>query len=239
MKANDEITLYQFNGFDMEQYVTLYRDSVCEKEVTEYKPFIPMADFRYEHGEIDEQEWQKQKAKEAEMSKGEIVHQKAKLGVFKATDKIVDKCVYLQDALIRRATSRKGSMTFSLSSKILKSVVGHEYKRMIEVLIQMGYIKLGSDYATDAVTKYYYYSYGKYSTLYTLINEDFITITTTNRAIIEYKERTKNEYEKMKQLAVDEVTSRYGQSFTENYITSLRKIHIEDEESFNSFCECK
>ena len=236
MKTNG-ITLYQFRDFDIEKYISLYRESISEKDITEYQPFIPMADFRYEHGQIDEQEWQKQKAKEAEMSKGEIVHQKAKLGVLKATDKIVDKCAYLQDAIIRRATSRKGTMTFSLSSKILKSVVGHEYKRMLEVFIQMGYITLGSDYATDAVTKYYYYSYGKYSTLYTLTNEDFITITSTNRAIIEYKEKTKQEYEKMKQLAVDEVTSRYGQSFTENYITSLRKIHIEDEESFNSFCE--
>lgn len=227
MKTNGEITLYQFKGFDMEQYVALYRDSVCEKDVTVYQPYIPMADYRYEHNLIDEQEWQIQKAQEAEMAKGQIVHREAKRGVYKSFDRIVEKCIYLQDAIIRRNNANESNY-FSLNSTILQSVLGHDYKRMLQVLFDMHCIRVGKDYCE-----------GKHSKNFALCVTDFEKITSTNRTIKDYKEKTKAEFDKMKALTLKEVSSRYGDSFTDNYLKSLRKVHIKDEVGFNDYISNK
>ena len=227
MKANDEITLYQFKGFDMEQYVALYRDSVCEKDITEYQAFVPMADYRYEHHLIDEEEWQIQKAQEEELAKGEIVHREAKRGVYKSFDRIVEKCVYLQDAIIRRHNAKESNY-FSLNATILKSVLGNDYRRMLTVLFDMKYIRVGKDYCE-----------GKHSRYFALCCTDFEKVTSKNKTIISYKEKAKVEFDKMKAITLKEVSSRYGDTFTENYLKSLRKIHLKDEEGFNQYISSK
>lgn len=104
---NTSIDLYQIDGFDMQRYIDLYRENTNEKDVKEYKPFIPMAEFRYRSNEIGKEEYLKLKAQEELMLRPELKHYDKKRGVLKSTDKIEAKCKYLQDALIRRAYSKK------------------------------------------------------------------------------------------------------------------------------------
>lgn len=232
---NKGILLYQIIGFDMEQYVRLYRDNVREKDIVEYEAFVPMADFLHNTGKIDDETWRKRKAEEQAMMEGTPIHKKTQRGVFKSTEKIIEKCQYLQDAIIRMATSKKDTMTFSLSSAILKAVIGHEYKRMIEVFINMGILELGSDFGNDEVNRYEYYKKGEYSTLYTLLREDFETVRSLNSNIRKYKEKTKQEYEKIRALATTEAANRYGQNFADQYNASLRKIKIADEHGLDKY----
>lgn len=232
---NKGILLYQIAGFDMEEYLCLYRNNVREKDIVEYEAFVPLADFLYTTGKIDEETWKKRKAEEQSMAEGTTTHKKTQRGVFKSTERIIEKCQYLQDAIIRMATSKKDTMTFSLSSSLLKSVIGHEYKRMIEVLIEMGILAIGSDFGNDEVSKYEYYKKGEYSTLYTLLRDDFETVRSLNSNIRKYKDKTRVEYEKIRTLASDETARRYGQAFAEQYNVSLRKIKIADEEGLNKY----
>lgn len=227
-KLNNTIDLYQIAGFDMERYVELYRNNIGEKDVIQPEMFIPMADFNFRNGLISQEEYAITKAEELYREKGQTAHIEQKRGVIKSRDKIVAKCQYFQDAIIRRACSKKGTMSFSLSSAILKSVIGHEYKRVIEVFIEMEYLRLGSDFLTDEVKKDRYYTPGTHSTMYTLVCDKIVITTCTNPTVIKYKAKTKAEYEKMKSMASAEVDARYGKSFREHYIISLKKIYIED-----------
>ena len=228
-KFTNAIDLYQITGFDMGHYVDLYRDNISEKNVNQSEMFIPMADFNFKSGKISQEQYSIAKAEELRREKGQTVHIEQKRGVFKDETKIIAKCMYFQDAIIRRAYSKKDTMSFSLSAAILKSVLGHEYKRILEIFIEMGYLKLGSDFKTDEVKKDRYYTIGEHSTMYTLCCSQIIRISCNNPAIIKYKYKAKTEYEKMKDMASAEVDARYGKSFREHYIVSLRKIKIEDE----------
>lgn len=232
---NTSIDLYQIDGFDMQRYIDLYRENTNEKDVKEYKPFIPMAEFRYRSNEIGKEEYLKLKAQEELMLRPELKHYDKKRGVLKSTDKIEAKCKYLQDALIRRAYSKKDTMSFSLSASILKAVVGHEYKQMLETFTEMGYLKRGSDFKTDAVKKEQMFSIGEHSTMFTLVCDKVIKVPCNNASIIKYKVKTKEEYEKMRDLALKEVDAKYGKTFREHYITSLKKITIEDEQGLFSY----
>ena len=232
---NKGILLYQIAGFDMEEYLCLYRNNVREKDIVEYEAFVPLADFLYTTGKIDEETWKKRKVEEQSMAEGATTHKKTQRGVFKSTERIIEKCQYLQDAIIRMATSKKDTMTFSLSSSILKSVIGHEYKRMIEVFIEMGILAIGSDFGNDEVSTYTYYKKGEYSTLYTLLRDDFETVRSLNSNIRKYKEKTKQEYEKIRALATTEAANRYGQNFADQYNASLRKIKIADEHGLDKY----
>lgn len=232
---NTSIDLYQIDGFDMQRYIDLYRENTSEKDVKEYKPFIPMSEFRYRCNEIDKEEYLKLKAQEELMLRPELKHYDKKRGVLKSTDKIEAKCKYLQDALIRRAYSKKDTMSFSLSASILKAVVGHDYKQMLETFTEMGYLKRGSDFKTDAVKKEQMFSIGEHSTMFTLVCDKVIKVPCNNASIIKYKLKTKEEYEKMRDLALKEVDAKYGKTFREHYITSLKKITIEDEHGLFSY----
>ena len=232
------IDLYQIDGFDMAKYIELYRGNVGEKDVDETEPFIPMADFNFRCGQLTEDEYKVAKAEEdARMSQRNIVHYEQQRGVFKDADKIADKCMYLQDALIRRANAKKDTMSFSLSSAMLKAVVGHEYKRMLETLMEMGYLKRGSDFKDDAVKKDTMYRIGEHSTLYTLCCDKVVKVSCSRKTIVKYKEKTKEEYEKMRAKAVEEVDTKYGKPFREHYVTSLRKISVEDEDGLFAYID--
>lgn len=236
-KFTNAIDLYQITGFDMERYVELYQDSIGEKDVTKAEMFIPMADFNFRNGLISQDEYAIAKAEELRREKGQTIHIEQKRGVIKSRDKIVAKCQYFQDAIIRRAYSKKGTMSFSLSSSILKTVIGHEYRRIIEVFIEMGYLRLGSDFLTDEVKKDRYYTQGEHSTMYTLVSTKIDKIISTNPTVIKYKAKTKAEYERMTSMAAMEIDSKYGKSFREHYIISLRKIHIEDEKGLFTYID--
>lgn len=234
-KLPKAIDLYQIADFDMLRYVRLYRENIAEKDVTEAEVFTPMADFNFRNGLITQEEYDIAKVDELRRVKGRTVHVEQKRGVIKSTDKIIAKCQYFQDAIIRRAYSKKGTMSFSLSASMLKAVIGHEYKRIIEVFIEMGYLRMGSDFQTDDVKIDRYYTTGEHSTIYTLICDRIVKVFSSNLAVIKYKEKTKDEYEKMKSMAVDEVDAMYGKSFREHYIIALRKIKIEDEKGLFSY----
>lgn len=236
-KFNNSIDLYQIAGFDMEYYIRLYRERISEKDICKREAIIPTADFYLKIGEITQEEYELRKEKEHCIEKGEIVHIEQKRGVYKSDEKIIAKCQYFQDAIIRRAYSKKGTMSFSLSSKLLKTVIGHEYKRVLETFIEMGYLRMGSDFLTDEVKKERYYTIGEHSTMYTLVCNNIVKVTSTSRAVIKYKEKTKEEYEKLKSMADAEVDARYGKSFREHYILSLRKIRIEDEKGLYTYID--
>lgn len=236
MKATS-IKLYQIVGFDMERYIELYRYAIGEKDVVEVEPFVPMADFRLRTGNISQEDYERLKADEEARMVGKTVHCKQKRGVMVSTDKITAKCQYLQDAIIRRAFAQKDTMSFSLSSAILKTVLGHEYKSILETLATMGYLRRGSDMKTDEVRKDKHFSIGDHSTMYTLVCDAVETIECSNVAIIKYKEKTKAEYEKLKEMALEEVDKRYGKTFREHYVKSLRKIGVEDEDGMMAYIE--
>lgn len=225
----NSILLYQIKDFDMNDYIRRYLYQMGERNEAEYEVFVPLADFLYKTGEIDFDTFIARKKEEEKRYKGSIVHIEASRGVKKSIEKITAKCQYFQDAVIRRACSKKDTMSFSISASMLKSVIGHEYKRVIETFIEMGYLRLGSDFKTDEVKKDRYYTIGEHSTMYTLCCGQIIRISCNNPAIIKYKDKAKAEYEKMKDMASAEVDARYGKSFREHYIVSLRKIKIEDE----------
>lgn len=235
--ANKEYSMliYQIKDFDMDDYIKRYLYRMGEKDEVRYETFIPLADFMYKTGKIDFDTFAARKKDEQERSNGNIVHIDASRGVKKSIEKITAKCIYFQDAIIRRACSKKDTMTFSLSSAILKTVLGAEYKRIIELFIDMGYLSLGSDYASEDVKKYYYYTKGKYSTLYTLKVCEFQVITTKSALLRKYKEKTQSEYLKMKALTTSKVIERYGQTFGNRYDVSLKKITIEDKKGFNLY----
>lgn len=93
-----KITLYQFKGFDMGEFIKQYlyiitpHETIDENTLSVYKP--------------------------AEMKMSE-----ARRGA-KDENIITCKCMYLQDAIVRRAYAKADSQTFSLSSTILKEVIG-------------------------------------------------------------------------------------------------------------------
>ena len=186
MKATS-IELYQIVGFDMERYIELYRYAIGEKDVVEVEPFVPMADFRLRTGNISQEDYERLKADEEARMVGKTVHCKQKRGVMVSTDKITAKCQYLQDAIIRRAFAQKDTMSFSLSSAILKTVLGHEYKSILETLATMGYLRRGSDMKTDEVRKDKHFSIGDHSTMYTLLCDAVETIECSNVSIIKLK----------------------------------------------------
>ena len=109
-----KIQIYQFKGFDMDAFVDKYLYSITPHET------------------IDEDTISVFRAAETKMSE-------AKRGA-KSRSVIENKCQYLQDAIIRMANRKQDDRTFSLNAEILKSVIGKEYKTMIEVFIEMGYI---------------------------------------------------------------------------------------------------
>ena len=99
MKKNkDTIELYQFKDFDMDRFIELY--------LYEVNP----------HEEIDEETLSVYAHAKTKMTE-------RKQGV-RTEDKVRSKCMYLQDAIIRRAYSKRNNKTFSMSADILRSVIG-------------------------------------------------------------------------------------------------------------------
>lgn len=235
--GNNAVLLYQFKSFDEQVYMSTYRRLLGAKDVVEYEPFVPLADFNRRHGLIDDEEWKRQHELEEAKNKGTLVHYDAKIGVVKSDDRIIEKVKYLQDAIIRRATAKKDTLSFTLSSKVLQKVLGHEYKTILNTLIELNYIRLGSDYGSDQVSKYMYYTIGKYSTLYTLIDTDVVEEYSVNQTIRKYKETTLQEYQSYQEAVHADVAGRYGDTFLKNYLVSLQKIGVSDETGLQAYVD--
>ena len=221
------ILLYQFVDFDIDIFVKkyIYRiEEHTETELTEYA------------------RWQISKGKITpdmivEVDDGTFSHvtYKAKRGV-RDINKIKWKIQYLQDAIIRRATSKKHG-AFSLNSQILKAVLGDEYKVMLDVLRDMGYLALGDGENGKIVKKYFYYGWGEYSTVYSIPDDKKVeTVEVTNVKIQGYKEKTN---ELISQLRIKqtypEIDRKYGKYFRETYEKSLCCIKIEKTKELEEY----
>lgn len=204
-KPLTEITLYQFKNFDMDKFVQKYLHEVNPHEESE-------GDMFGFHTILTE-----------------------KKGGIRNENGIRWKCQYLQDVIIRKAYTKINNRTFRLNSNILKSVIGNEYKTMLDILMQMGYIELG--YGYYGTKKYYYYVEGEYSMLYTMKDVDYyLTKPFINQKIQIYEEQTLKEIDKLhKKYVDDEIAMRYGKVFLDRYNCSLNYIRIKDEAGLEDF----
>lgn len=204
------IQLYQFKDFDF--------DSYYDKYVYEITP----------HETIDENTL-------SVFTSAKIKLTKAKSG---AKDKTIveNKVRYLQDVIIRMANRKQGDNTFSINAEILKSVIGKEYKTMLEVLIVMDYLSIGDNQGGEG--KHYYYEIGKYSTLYTLndAKEVYLTAPFVNLKIQEYKDKTIERLKEQFEIYTKpQIVKLYGEPFLTSYLRSLNKITIEDEQGLKEY----
>lgn len=199
-----KIRLYQFSNFDMVDFVERYLKIVNP------------------HEEIDP-------GTLSVYTLPSTKRTKARIGA-RSEAIIENKCRYLQDAIIRRANSKKDSHTFTLNSNILKAVIRNDYKPLLEVLIDMGYIEMGD--GTGGKETYNYYQYGSYSHIYTLKNTDvYLTEPFINKTIQSYKEKTIEEIKAIDdKYTYQPIREKYGEPFLKRYMTSLRLIRIEDED---------
>ena len=198
-----KIQLYQFKDFDMTDFINRYLHHVNPHEVidpTSLSVFRP----------------------------AKTILTKGKEGA-RSESIIENKCKYLQDAIIRKAFSKKDSLTFSLNANILKAVVRNDYKPLLEVLTDMGYIEMGD--GNGGKENQRYYKYGSYSFLYTLKKTDvYMTEPFINQAIQAYKEKTIEEIRNLNdKYTYRIIQAKHGESFLKKYMTSLRYIRIEDE----------
>ena len=207
------IQLYQFKGFDF--------DVFYERYIYEITP----------HETIDENTLSVFTPAKSKLTK-------AKSG---AKDKTIIeyKVKYLQDAIIRMANRKQDDKTFSLNAAILKSIIGNEYKTMLDVIVEMKYVSIGDGKRGEG--KRYYYQQGKYSMLYTLNDvEVYLTEPFTNLKIQEYKEKTIEKVKEQFELYTKpEIIRQFGESFLKSYLTSLNKIKIEDEQGLKEYIKTK
>lgn len=207
VKKTSQIQLYEFRDFDMERFISLYLEEIAPR-----KDIISVNMFTGEAHYVDIKEHS---------------------GV-KKRDKIIAKCQYLQDTIIRRANAKKDDKSFSLSSKILTKVIGEEYKSMLNVLIRMGYIELGN--GNGGADKHFYYEIGAYSMLYKLKDAPIHCWYGHNAAVRKYKEKAAEKIDEYKQGCITPVIDRlYGQSFRKQYLTSLNYFHVDDVEGLKEY----
>lgn len=203
-----KIQLYQFRDFDMTDFINRYLHHVNPHEVidpTTLSVFRPAKTML---------------TKDKEGARSESI--------------IENKCRYLQDAIIRRAFSKKNNLTFSMNADILKAVIRNDYKPLLEVLTDMGYIEKGD--GKGGKENHRFYQYGSYSYLYTLKNTDvYLTEPFINQAIQAYKEKTIEEISHLKDKCYSIIQAKHGESFLKKYITSLRLIRIDDEEGMMNY----
>lgn len=205
-----KIQLYQFRDFDMTDFINRYLHHVNPHEVidpTTLSVFRPAKTML---------------TKGKEGARSESI--------------IENKCKYLQDAIIRRAFSKKNNLTFSMNADILKAVIRNDYKPLLEVLIDMEYIELG-DGKGGADKSYKYYKYGSYSYIYTLTNTNvYLTEPFVNQAIQAYKEKTIEEIRNLNdKYTYGIIQEKHGEPFLKKYMTSLRLIRIENEEGMMNY----
>lgn len=134
------------------------------------------------------------------------------------------KCRYLQDAIIRMANTNEDRV-FSLNATILKKAIGDDYKPLLDVFIDLGYIEKGDG------KHYWYYRVGGYSTLYHLKNTNtHRTKPFFNETIQIYKEHTEEMLKKLR----DRMYGKLDEAFVKKYLISLSYIKIDDYDGYNA-----
>lgn len=208
---NNKHLIYQFENFNFNEFIETYKKLCTRTEIV-----IEPDDFITEFTNISEEEQRK------------IIQLKPRKPLL-SNDKIKWKAIYLIHTLIYRFSSNESGKA-SISSQILKSVIGKDYRYMLDSLIEMKYIEkiifLGSPSFVSL----------KYSTYYQLCNgvkthKEY----TLNQTIIRYIEKTKsliNDYEK---YINNQLSELYGETFKNNYLKSLNQIKIYNNVGLKEF----
>ena len=207
--ANTIIQLYQFRDFDTEQFISLYLQEIApRKEIEDINMYTGDCTFK----EINPHTGTKNR------------------------EKIIAKCAFLQDTIIRRANSKKDDKSFSISSAVLKAVIGKEYKPMLNVLIQMGYIELGD--GNYGLEKHFYYDCGAYSKLYHMKDVPIHCWYGKDPAVQKYRLKAASKIAEYQEGVVHTaIDTQYGDSFRKQYLISLNYFHVDDEDSLSRFVE--
>ena len=201
--------IYLFRDFDTDNFINLYLEEIAEHQEIES---INMFTGKFTYYTI-----------------------KARSGV-KNRDRIIEKCMFLQDVIIRKAYANRDSRTFKLNAHILQDVIGKEFKPMLDVLMSLGYIERANGHKDEEEGKYYYYKRGKYSTSYIMKDVEYTKTKLVNRRIIQYKKKTKEAIKKlMKEYVDDVIANDFGTGFLDRYLHSLNLIKIKDEKGINMF----
>lgn len=205
MKDSSKIQLYAFKDFDMEDFKKRYLKAVLPH--VEYEPVC--------------------------IGKPKTIEVQGVKSAAKREYLIEDKCLYLQDAVIRRGNSKKDSKTFSMNAQILQAVIGKEYKVMLRTLVDMGYLELGDGkYGTG---KYWYYYNDEYSTLYSLTDKEFeLSEPLFNARVKGYKDKT---IEQIKKMTDKHISGYVSEDFMKRYIQSLKYVRIEDYEGLKAYID--
>lgn len=213
--------------FDFDKFIGKYLHEITEHTETHLSEYA---------------KWQIQKGKMTpdmvvEVDDGTFSHvtYKAKRGT-KDENKIRWKVQYLQDVIIRRASTKKHG-AFSLNSQILKAVIGDEYKVMLVILREMGYLILGDGGNGKTVNKYYYYSWGDYSTIYSIPKDKVVEIVDiTNATIKKYISKEKEKISAFRSKYIyPELHRRFGENFSIEYEKSLKQIKVKDSKGLNAY----
>ena len=146
----------------------------------------------------------------------------------KSPEKIKCKSLYLIDAIIReslRLSPDGMKKECPLNASILHSVIGKDYKVLIDTLHELGYLELGG------------YEIGKHSQLYILPEHlEYDTIEVINKRIFDYKQKTLSLISKFKEEnTYSHIDRIFGDGFVKNYLSSLNLIKIEDKKGFNEY----
>lgn len=216
--ARNSVSIYQFADFNFDEF---------------------LKQFLFEISEHTTEDWsQPQINPDDTLSPCGIIYHKAKRGV-KKTDIIRCKIQYLQHLVIRRAHSKKDLGAFRLSSQILRTIIGDEYKTMLSVLIRMGHLVHGDGRNGNSVGEYYYYQVGMYSTIYSLPeNIGFEKVTTSNARVLKYLQKECEQIQLYRQNVLQPlISNRFGPDFQKQYEISLSKIHIANKQGFQAFVE--
>ena len=228
---NASVILYQFKNFNHNEFLERYLFAISEHSERVFIPTVPPEDL-LKLGHITPEEYGDI------VTKGEEIkyeHHKSKRGA-KNPDIIRCKVQYLQHIIIRRAHSKKNLGAFSLNSQMLKAIVGDEYKVLLSILIQMGFLRLGDGQDGHLIEKYDLYRIGKYSMIYSIPEGYEVEIkTSVDSRIRKFIQKETEQLEHYRQKVYEEFDKKYGYEFRREYEISLNKVFIENIEGFNSY----
>ena len=198
------IELYSFKTFDISAFISKYLYEITPHEVLDESSLSCYAPAKMKLSQ-------------------------AKDGA-KAKAIIENKCLYLQDLIIRQSFIKE-DRSFNLNSTVLKKVLGNEYKTLLSVLIDMGYLVYGK-YNSD---EHFYYIPLQYSMLYSIPKDvEVMKLNVVNFTVKKYQDKASLLLSQItKTNVVDEMDKRYGVGFHELYLKSLNKFKIEDVQGFD------
>ena len=225
------IKLYQYVGFDIDAYIDKYLHAISKHDTSSWAPSLPPNELLL-LGHITEDELEEEMVK---YNTFKITHHRAKRGV-KSPDIIKCKVQYIQDIIIRRSISNAGE-AFSLNSQVLKNIIGDEYKTMLHILVDMGYLHYGDGHDGQDIEEYMYYQIGRYSRIYSIPHDKEVeNIWITNAKIQSYKEKEQKQiYQFITTEVHTAVDKRYGKEFSVIYEKSLCKITLEQPEELDAY----